>query len=176
MKTRPLNRSVTFVCIAFFALLCIVLSVATWKIYTNTMYERYQKQMASILDYVESHMDVDDMAVCAKTYEESETYKEFQVFFDDMIDHYSDVHFLYIMQVVDPEATIKVKEICAANSTYEKENDPDMVLHLGDGEESWCDTETAREILAIRDGTEDVYFLNPSEWGVDYTRAALITD
>lgn len=176
MKIRSLNRSVTVVCISFFAVLCIVLSAATWKIYTATMYERYQKQMVSVLDYVQAHIDTEDMAVCARTYEESETYRQFQAFFDDMIDHYSDVHFLYIMQALDPEAPIKVREICAANSTYEKENEPDMVLHLGDGEESWYDTETAREIRAIQDGAEDVFFLNPSEWGVDYTLARPLID
>lgn len=78
MKIRPLNRSVTVACISFFALLCVVLSFATWKIYTNTMYERYQKQMVSILDYVGSHIDADDMAECARIYEESENSGRFR--------------------------------------------------------------------------------------------------
>lgn len=96
-KIRPLNRSVTIVCVAFFALLCVVLSVATYRIYTTTMYDRFQKQLKSIVTYIEGHIDNDDMAECARTYVESEKYKEFQTFFDDMIDRYTDVHYLYIM-------------------------------------------------------------------------------
>ena len=55
MKVRPLNRSFLIVCLLFFALLSLVLSLATYQIYTATMFDRYQKQMASILTYVESH-------------------------------------------------------------------------------------------------------------------------
>ena len=101
---RPLSRSVTIVCALFIGLLCVVLSVATYRLYTTSMYTRYQKQMASIVTYIESHFDHDDMSECAKTYVESETYKEFQKFFDDFIDHYDDVHYLYIMQIVEPDA------------------------------------------------------------------------
>lgn len=171
MKTHSLSRSVTLVCIAFLAVLCATLSIATWNIYTNTIYGRYQAQMASVIDYVGAHIDVDDMAQCAATYVESEKYKETQAFFDNFIDYYKDLHYLYIIQAQDPEAPIKIKEICAANSTYEKENTPERVLHLGDGEESWYDTETARKIRQIQDGDEDVYFFDTTEWGVDYTLA-----
>ena len=168
---RPLSKSITIVGAVFFAFLSIVVSVATYNIFTSTMFGRYQKQMASVLNYVESHIDHDDMAQCAATYVESDKYKEFQAFFDDLIDHYEDVHYLYIMQVLDTDDPVKIREICAANSTYEKENEPDMVLHLGDGEEGWFDAETTEKLREILKGNEDVYFMQPSAWGVDYTLA-----
>ena len=115
---RPLRRSMTLACLVFFILLILLSSLVTYRMYTSSMYERYQKQMASILDYVEAHIDNDDMAECARTYVESEKYRQFQEFFDDFIDHYEDVHYLYIMQIIDPDAPINVREICAANSTY----------------------------------------------------------
>ena len=168
---RPLSRSVTIVCALFIGLLCVVLSVATYRLYTISMYTRYQKQMASIVTYIESHIDHDDMSECAKTYVESETYKEFQKFFDDFIDHYDDVHYLYIMQIVEPDAPVEIIEICAANSTYEKLYEPDLVMHLGDGEEGWYDKETAQKFREILAGDEDAFVVNGSEWGVDYTLA-----
>ena len=161
----------TMVCAVFIVLLCLVLSLTTYWIYTTTMFDRYQKQMASILDYVESRIDIDDMAVCARTYEESEAYQEFQAFFDDFIDHYQDVHFLYIMQVVEPGDPLRTREICAANSTYEKEFEPELVLHLGDAEAGWYDPEMEDRFYAIQMGDEDVYLINASEWGMDYTLA-----
>ena len=125
MKMHSLSRSITIVCVTFLAALCAVLSVVTWNIYTNTLFERYRSQMASIIDYVGSYIDVDDMAQCAATYEESEKYKETQAFFDHFVDYYRDLHYLYIIQALDPEAPINIREICAANSTYEKENEPE---------------------------------------------------
>lgn len=175
-KIQPLGRSIFFVSLIFILFLCIVISFATYKIFTNSMYDRYQKQLKSIVDYAESHIDVDDMSECSRTYVESEKYKEFQAFFDNMIDHYEDVHYLYIMQVIDPDAEVNVREICAANSTYEKTYEPENVLHLGDGQYGWYDAETARTIQKIQEGDEDVYFVNGSEWGVDYTLARPLVD
>lgn len=175
-EIRSLNRSVTVVCVAFFMLLCLVSALATYRIFKTTMYDRYQKQLESIVSYVQAHVDNDDMAECARTYVESETYKAFQAFLDDMIDHYTDVHYIYLMQVLDPEAPVNIRSICSANSTYEKQYEPENVIHLGDGQEGWYDVETAREFRRIQDGDEDVFFVNPSAWGVDYTLARPVKD
>lgn len=166
---RSLGKSVTVVCVLFFLALCIVLSFTTYRIYTDAMLGRYQKQMTSILDYVEEHIDQDDMSECAMTFVESEKYKEFQAFFDELIDHYEDVHYLYIIRAMDSESPLIIRDICSANSTYEKLYEPDMVYHLGDGGEEGYDEETVREFLAIQNGTEDVFYINASQWGVDYT-------
>ena len=168
---RPLNRSVSIVCAVYIGLLCIILSLATYELYTKAMYERYEKQLASILNYVEAHIDKDDMAECARTYVESEKYKEFQAFFDEFYDYYEDVHYLYIMQVNDPDAPYEIVEICAANSSYEKEFEPDLVMHLGDAEEGWYDAATAQRFREILQGDEDAVIVNGSEWGTDYTLA-----
>ena len=168
---HPLNRSVSIVCAVYIGLLCVILSFATYRLYTKTMYDRYEKQLASILNYVEAHIDHDDMAECARTYVESEKYREFQAFFDELIDYYEDVHYLYIMQVNDPDAQFEIAEICAANSSYEKEFEPEMVMHLGDAEEGWYDKETAQLFRDALQGDEDTVVVNESEWGTDYTLA-----
>ncbi|MBE6909797.1 MAG: hypothetical protein E7474_09565 [Ruminococcaceae bacterium] len=43
-KIRPLNRSITIACAAVFLLLSIILSVATYRIFSASMYSRYQEQ------------------------------------------------------------------------------------------------------------------------------------
>ena len=172
---RPLSRSVIIGSTIFVVLLCVILSFLSYEFYTHTMYNRYKAQMTAILDYVDAHVDRDDMAECARTLEESETYKEFQAFFDDFIDHYGDVHYLYIMKVDDgPDGNKIVYEVCAANSTYEKENEPDMLMYLGDHEteeDPWYDDEMRAYLLEIQQGSDDVFFTNPSAWGIDYTLA-----
>lgn len=168
---HPLNRSITIVCALFIGLLCVVVSVVTYRLYTTSMYDRYQKQLASIVTYIEGHIDHDDMTECAETFVESEKYRQFQEFFDNYYDLYADVHYLYIMKVVDPDDPIGIYVISSANSTYDKENEPENVLHLGDGDEEWYDKETAQRFREILQGDDDVYYVNPSAWGVDYTLA-----
>ena len=167
----PMSKNILIASIAFLVFLSIVLSYISYRFFTTAMYDRYQKQLTAIIDYIEPHIDNDDMAECARTYVESEKYQEFQAFFDDVIDHYSDVHYLYLMQVLGPENKAPIVEICAANSTYEKEYDPDMVMHLGDAEEGWYDDEMVEKFREILKGDDDVFLENPSEWGVDYTIA-----
>ena len=166
---KPLNRSITIACILFIIILCLVLSVATWNIYTHSMYDRYQKQMLSLVNYMDNHIDRDDLAVCARTYVESDKYRELQAFLDNLIDNYQDVHYLYIMQAVEVEDGYQIYEICAANSTYEKENEPELCMYLGDTDPDWYTDELERKIWQIQQGDEDVFFDNPSEWGDDYT-------
>ena len=164
-----LSKNILITAFAFIVFLCFVLSFVIYRIYTTAMFDRYEKQLTAVADYVEIHIDKDDMSECAKTYVESETYKKFQAFLDEMIDNYNDVHYIYIMQILGPEEKAPVVEICTGNSTYEKENDPDMVLHLGDAEEGWYDAETTEEFRQILRGDKDVFAENPSEWGIDYT-------
>ena len=175
-KFHPISSNVTIAILVHIAVMCAALSFVTYRIYSQSLYSRYRTQMKSIVDYVEQHIDDDDMSECANTYVESPNYKETHDFFDDFIDHYSDIHYLYILKAFDPSESIPIRSICSANSTYEKENEPENVLHLGDGEPDWYDFETAQKFKDIQDGDKDVYFLEPSAWGVDYTLARPLID
>ena len=167
----PLSKNILFTSIVFIVFLCFVLSFVTYKVYTGALYDRYQKQLTAIVNYVEAHIDKDDMGICARTYEESDKYKQFQAFFDEMIDNYNDVHYLYIIQILEPGTKEPVVEICAANSSYEKEYEPDAVLHLGDSGEDWYEEEVVVQLRAIQSGDKDVFLENESSFGVDYTLA-----
>ena len=176
---RPLNRSVTIVCATFLSSMMVLLSLASYQLYTRTMYDRYQREMTAILDYIESYIDIDDMSECAQTLVESETYKEFQAFFDHYIDHFDDVHYLYIMKVDLHEGQQRVFEVCAANTTYEKTYEPEAVMHLGDvesDEDEWYEASMRDRLIEIQNGDEDVFFDNPTVWGRDYTLARPLID
>ena len=174
---RPLNRSIFIVCVVFVGLLCIISSLLLYNVYTNNMFKRYKAQLRSIVDFVESNIDHDDMANCAKTLVESEKYQEFQEFFDNMIDTYDDVHYMYILQLDDSVDGIYLGLICTANSTWEKENEPDMVLHLGfDGTDSY-DYKVRKKFNELLKGNDEYYYyINKSEWGTDYTLVHPVSD
>ena len=74
-KDHSLNTSIIRICIAFTVLLTIILSLATYKIYSDTIIKKYQSQMESIVSYIESSIDMDDMSFCAETYIETKNTK-----------------------------------------------------------------------------------------------------
>ncbi len=175
-KFHPINRSISITVIASIIMMVLIMSFVTYRIYTKSFYERYRAQMESIVTYVQRYIDDDDMSRCAQTYVESAKYKETQAEFDDFVDHYKDLHYLYIVQILEPGDPVGIRSILSANSSYEKENEPENVIHLGDGDENWYDEKTIAKFRDILNGNEDVFFLQPSAWGVDYTLARPLTD
>lgn len=175
-RKKSLQKSVVIVCALFIMLLSILVSAITYFMYMKTLYMRYQKEMLAIISYTESYIDDDDLNECSKTLVESEKYKELRVMMDHFIDYYTDIHYLYIIKVLDPKAAANVMSICSANSTYEKENEPDMVISLGDTPEGYYTEEVAQEILDIQNGDEVVFFKDVTEWGIDYTAAKPLVD
>ena len=181
---RPLNRSIVIVFSIFIGLLCVISSVLLYLVYTRNMYRRYQKQLDSIVNYVEAHIDHDDMANCAKTYEESDTYKEFQKFFDNVADNYPDMHYMYLMQVLPEGQEIDgcaIIEICAANTKEDYEmliTNPEEseALFLGDHDISWFEPHQVEEYRRIFNSKKPAYFKNESTWGIDYTYARPVFD
>ena len=169
VKNRPLGRSITIVFAIFIVILTIILSLSAYFVMSVSMYDRYNHQMESILSYIQNYIDDDDMAECAKTFTESEKYNETREVFDRFIDNYTDVHYLYILRPVDDPALIR--SILSANSTYEKEHEPENVIYIGDGEEGWYTEESAEKFRKILNGDSDVYFTETTEWGTDYTLA-----
>ncbi len=170
-RVRPLNSSISAACFLSALLLGAALAAATYRMYTTALYERYQKQMKSIVSYIESQIDHDDMSRCAETYVETEKYRETHALFDSFVDYYDDLHYLYILKPMEPGSPIRIRSICSANSTYEKLYEPENVLNLGDGDESWYTEEVAQQFREIMAGDEDVFFEEASEWSVDYTLA-----
>ncbi len=172
MKTKhPLGRTIAIMCAMFIAVLVAVLSGVSYVLYTRSMYRMYQDQMTGIVNYLESTIDHDDMAECARTWTESERYKESRELFDNFIDTYTNIHYLYIVKPLEAGDPVKVRSILSANSTYEKQYEPENVLYIGDGEEAWYDEETAQTLREIIVGNKDVFFLDRTEWGTDYTLA-----
>ncbi|MBQ6504181.1 MAG: diguanylate cyclase [Flexilinea sp.] len=175
-RTYPLSRSITIACLVFFVLLTAVMAYGTYRIYKNTMYARYREEMVSIVNYIESFIDHDDMSQCAETYIPSEKHAEIQALFDNFVDYYNDVHYLYIVRATDPDDPAKLRSVCSANSSYEKEYEPDNLVYIGDGGEDWYPEKTVQTIRDIQAGSEDVFFDDPSEWGNDYSLGRPLVD
>ena len=173
---RPLNRSIVIICAIFIGLLCIISSILLYLVYTRNMFKRYEMQLLSMFNYVERHIDHDDLSKCADTFQKSEKYEELQLFLNDLVDGYTDVHYVYIMKVSTVDDPIQIYEVCCGNTQDEIENHPEMVFDLGDGEEDWYTKKEAAKFRKIQEGSEDTYITNKSIWGVDYTLARPLID
>ncbi|MGX8728768.1 MAG: GGDEF domain-containing protein, partial [Lachnospiraceae bacterium] len=57
-----------------------------------------------------------------------------------------------------------------------KENDPDMVLHLGDGEADWYSKDERAKFRSILESHKEAFVVNTSTWGTDYTLARPVKD
>ena len=168
---KQLNRSIALVCALFIVFLSIVLSVATLSRYTQSMYGQYEKEIANVITYVESHVDNDDLAKCAKTLKKTDTYNELQAFMDDFVDHY-DVHYLYILKPLNTDPEYNIMCVCSGSTTYEKENEPDMVLDLGYTPKDYYSADLAQTFMNILHGDKEItFFTEETGWGSDYTGA-----
>lgn len=172
METRrkPLKRSIFIFTLGFITIMCLFLSVVTYTMFTRSIYRAYDKRMLDILNYVESHIDVDDLSVCVETGVESEKYFEMMGFMDSIMEDFN-IHYLYIVKpVLDEGVEHGMMNIFSADTAEGRENDPDgyyLDCMLYDEYEE-------EELLKYQDAIESdetTYFKNFTYWGYDYTAA-----
>ncbi|MBQ6416797.1 MAG: hypothetical protein IJJ65_11180, partial [Butyrivibrio sp.] len=94
---RPLKRSIFLFVLSFITLLCLVLSILTYRSFNYSLYESYNKRMIDVLEYVYSHIDIEDLSECVETGIESEKYTELVSFMDSIMEDF-DIHYLYIIK------------------------------------------------------------------------------
>ena len=169
MGIRPLRRSISTICALFFLALSLVLSIVTYILYSSSMYKRYENELTSVADFLETQIDNDDMAECARTNVESATYRATQAFFDSFIDKFDNVHSIYLMELSDPGDPVQVRVICSANSSWKKEHEPENVLHLGDGEPDWYNPNTIQKFRNTLKKNQTAFFRTESTLGIAYS-------
>ncbi len=164
---KPLRRSIFIGCSVFIVFLCLVLSILTYRTYTSSLYHSYEERMTDIINYVESHIDKDDLSQCVATGVESEKYYELVSFMDGIMEDF-DIHYLYILMPVDVDGTPVMMNIISADTAYGREFEPDgytLNMLIPDDYE-------LKDILLYKEAMESddiVFFKNVSIWGYDYT-------
>lgn len=175
-KKQPLNRSITIGCVIFIIVLCVLLSVANLKIYRNYVYDDYRGYITDILNYTRDHIDGDDLQRCIETGVESPTYKKTLLFMDDLMEHFSDIHYLYAILPLNTDETGNMMSVLSAERYYDRYVDTEGNLYLGWISDDEFDSETAAQMFEIMKGEGIVFFEEKTEWGTDYTGALPIRD
>ncbi len=171
---KPLKRSILIGCSVFLVLLCLILSILTYISYTNSLYHAYEERMIDIINYVESHIDVDDLSECISTGVESPKYKELMAFMDGIMEDF-DIHYLYISNPYLEGDKFGMLNILSADTALGRETDPDGFYinfdMVGDYE-----LKDIKLYMAAMEKDGITCFKNFSKWGYDYTASKTLYD
>ncbi|WP_029674979.1 GGDEF domain-containing protein [Butyrivibrio sp. VCB2006] len=167
VSQKPLKRSIFIFTLVFITLLCVVLSVVSYKAYTNSLYKSYDKRMLDIINYVDTHIDIEDLSECVETKVESEKFKVLFAFMDSIMEDF-DIHYLYIIAPAYENGSPVIMNVISADTAYGRETDPDG-YYLGLILEGVYDIENAQLYLDMMEKDDISYFKNFSSWGYDYT-------
>jgi diguanylate cyclase (GGDEF)-like protein len=130
--------------------------------------------MADILNYVESHIDIEDLSECVKTGKESDKYFELISFMDSIMEDF-DIHYLYIISPFQDGDNYKLMNVISADTAYGRETDPDG-YYLDYVMEDVYEDDAIALYLKVMETDEKVYFKNFSIWGYDYTAAQALVN
>ncbi|SCY52989.1 diguanylate cyclase (GGDEF) domain-containing protein [Butyrivibrio sp. INlla14] len=164
---RPIKRSIIIFALVFIALMCFVLSIIMYSTYTTSIYRSYNRRMLDIINYVDSHIDVEDLSECVESGEESEKFTALMAFMDSIMEDF-DIHYLYIVRPVLEDDRMWMMNVISADTAIGRETDPDG-YYLGFVLEDVYDRETLELYQQHLDMDEISYFKNFSSWGYDYT-------
>ncbi|WP_207637879.1 GGDEF domain-containing protein [Butyrivibrio sp. XBB1001] len=138
-----------------------------YSTYTTSIYQSYNRRMLDILNYVDSHIDVEDLSECVESGEESEKFTALMAFMDSIMEDFN-IHYLYIVRPVLEDDRMVMMNVISADTAIGRETDPDG-YYLGFVLEDVYDRETLELYQQHLDMDEISYFKNFSSWGYDYT-------
>lgn len=167
-KEKTLRRSILIGTVLFILLLCAVLSVAHYQGYRRTLYSLYEARIADILRYIEADIDTDDLAECIRTGVESEKYHALQRLLDSFKER-TDIHYIYIIEPLNTEATDNIRNVAAGATQYEYEHEADELVYLNMPTGDSYSPATAKKYLDAYQSDKLSFFEEISEWGDDYT-------
>ena len=123
--------------------------------------------MTDIIEYVESHMDIEDLSNCVDTGVESEKYAELMDFMDGIMDDF-DIHFLYIVRPISADTPTVMKNILSADTHVGRQTDPDG-LTLNYMIEDGYEPQYLKLYMEAMNSDGLTFFKDFSDWGYDYT-------
>ncbi|SFP44778.1 diguanylate cyclase (GGDEF) domain-containing protein [Butyrivibrio proteoclasticus] len=164
---RPLKRSIFLFILAFITLLCLVLSILTYRSFNYSLYESYNKRMLDVLEYVYSHIDIENLSECVETGIESDKYTELVSFMDSIMEDF-DIHYLYIIKPYLNGDDYGMMNVISADTAEGRKTDPDG-YYLGFILKDVYELEELERYQHYLDLNKISYFKNFSTWGYDYT-------
>ena len=165
---RPLKRTILYACVLYTLLLCLVISLASYYTNKSAQYRGYEDYIRDVLEYTAEKIDVDDLAACIRSGEESDKFQILQHEMDRIRANFN-VHFLYVIIPLHTGAYDNIMNVIAAVSDYEREFQADELVYLGMLTGDSYSPETAKKYMDAYESGKLSFFEEISEWGDDYT-------
>jgi len=173
-KWRPLKQSIYIGMFIYIVSLCVLFSFLTYSTLSRSLYGSYNRRMDDILQYVDHHIDKDDLAQCVKTNKESVKFFKMNSFMDSILEEF-DVHYLYIIipKVTDSEKYMV--NVYSADTAYGRATNPDG-YYLGMKLEHLYEDEDVLEYYRALNKDKISYIKDFTKWGNDYTAIKPLID
>ena len=175
VNKKPLNRSVTIGSTVFLVLLALILSIASFLSFRQSMYERFKEQMSDTLYYMDSHIDHDDLAQCVRTKQRSEKYEALHDFVDDMYVNMN-YHYVYIVASEPREDGYAIVDVVTGLAPEDYDVGEGELYYLGVDLSDQYDESTRRRFHEITERGELAFFEEAWEGELDYTGALPLKD
>lgn len=172
---KPLSRSITAGCISFIVFLCVVLIFISYFNYRRSLYKRYEAYITDILNYVERHIDDDDLSRCSRLLTRSEKFDELESFMDGIKEDF-DIHNLYILKPLIRDGKYCIMSIISAENYYDRYVNTEGNLYLGWISDDEYDKPTVEKLISIMRDNDISFHEEATEWGTDYTGAVALVD
>ena len=172
---KPMWHKIIIGCISYILSLCIILGITSYVNYHKSLYQRYEAYITDILQYVDRHIDDDDLVSCVQTLERSEKFDQLEKFMDGIKEDF-DIHYLYILTPIHKNGEPKILSIISAENYYDRHIDTEGNLYLGWVSNDEYDAETVEMLFTFMQKKEIVFYEEATEWGRDYTGSLTLYD
>jgi len=177
---RKLSTKIVVWCVVFTTILGIVLAWLGYETFRDSLLERYQVYVNSIIEVAADDIDGDDMRVCIETLQKSENYEETQIALNTVKEK-TEMEYVYMIYFPDPEDPKHMAYVLNAYTEQELREEAETINTLGDicGEGDFDEVTTNLFYNSLNDGSSQTmtrFHVNDSEYGYNMTGYKPIID
>lgn len=177
---KKLSTKIIVYCVVFTAILSMMMGWLGYRTYSDSLLERYQVYVDSLVKIAASEIDGDDIRTCIDTLQESESLKELQTVLNPMKEK-TEMEFIYMVYFPDGNTPSQMSYVLNAFTEQEFLEEPETINSLGDpcGEGDF--DEVMRDLFynsLMDDGDkrETRFHVNDSEFGYMMTGYVPVLD
>ena len=158
-KKRPIQRSLLLGCTAFILILCLLLTVQSYLQFSVALYRQSQVRLKTVIQFVDEHLDREDLRNCINTRKASVKYYELQSLMKSMVEPFE----LANLYICYPSGSTVIT-VASAVQVYRGEMDEALLR---------AETGYPKEAVALYQKAwkvdEITYFMEKSDYGSFYT-------
>ncbi|NLB17665.1 MAG: SpoIIE family protein phosphatase, partial [Syntrophomonadaceae bacterium] len=177
---KKLSTKIVVCCVVFTTILGVVVAWLGYDTFRDSLLERYQVYVNSIIEVAVEDIDGDDMHVCIDTLQKSDSYEETQNALNTVKEK-TEMEYVYMIYFPNPEDSQHMAYVLNAYTEKELREEAETINTLGDpcGEGDFDEITTNLFYNSLSDDsnkTQTRFHVNDSEYGYNMTGYKPIMD